>query len=199
MITVEQFKDLCRTKSAEDVVDEVLLIEDAVHVPEENRAYLLSRLASTYGVKETDLRLWIVGSAKLGFSMVEKRKNGLVLPRYRPFTGISDIDTAIVSPEIFRLIWDELSIYAHGQPWMPWDSGRLGDYMVYGWLRPDHFPGGQRVRRCNDWWDLFRRFSADDRFGKHSVRGGLFYSVSDLRRYLRRSVLVCIQNEREQI
>jgi hypothetical protein len=138
--------------------------------------------------------MWIVGSAKLGFSITEKKRAGCVYPRYRPFGPASDIDTAVVSPEIFRLIWDDLSIYAHGQPLMPWDSGRLGDYLLYGWLRPDHFPK-VRIRRCDDWWDLFRRLSAEPRFDRRPVRGALFYSICDLKRYLRRAVLECIRIE----
>jgi hypothetical protein len=199
MITLEEFRVRCARDTAEDIVDEVLLKDDAVHVSADNRAYLLERLATAFGIKQSCIQLWVVGSAKLGFSIIEKRKDGQVLARYRPFSPISDIDTAIVSPDLFRLIWDELSSYAHGQPWMPWNSGRLGDYMVYGWLRPDHFPSGGRVRRCDDWWDQFRRFSAEPRFGRRSVRGGLFHSIPDLRRYLRRSVLECIHAEQEQL
>ena len=122
MITLDEFKARCATDSAEDIVDEVLLADDAAHVSEQNRAYLLSRLATTFGVEESRVQLWVVGSAKLGFSTVEKRKNGNVLPRYRSFSALSDIDTAVVSPDIFRIIWDELSIYAHGKAWMPWNS-----------------------------------------------------------------------------
>jgi hypothetical protein len=196
MITLAEFRARCVRDPAEVIVDEVLLADDALHVSAAPRAYLVSRLAATFGIAENAVQLWIVGSAKLGFSITEKRKEGQLLPRYRPFRPVSDIDTAVVSPEIFRIIWDELSIYAHGQPWMPWDSGRLGDYLVYGWLRPDHFPR-QRVRRCDDWWDLFYEFSADPRFSRRSVRGALFHSVADLQRYLRRSVLECIHNEQE--
>lgn len=197
MITLSEFRELCATDKAEDIVDNILLRDDAKHVSVDNREYLLRGLAAAYGVDRASIQLWIVGSAKLGFSISEKRKpDGRVLPRYRPFSVHSDIDTAVVCPDLFRLIWDELCIYAHGQPWMPWSYKQLGDYMVYGWLRPDHFP--PRVRRCDDWWDLFRRFSANPRFGRRSVRGALFHSVSDLRRYQRRAVIECINAEMEQ-
>ncbi len=197
MITVQEFRERCMTDFADDIVDEILLQDDAVHVSEENRAYLIDKLALAFGINTDCIRLWVVGSAKLGFSLIEKSVHGQVLPRYRPFTSASDIDIAVVSPDLFRIIWDELSIYAHGYPWMPWDSGRLGDYMVYGWLRPDHFPSRNRIPKCDDWWDQFRQFSSNPRFGHLSVRGGLYHSVSDLRRYLRRSVLECINEEKE--
>lgn len=194
MISIEEFKSRCLTDSAEDIVDDILLADDALHVSEANRVYMRDTLAATFSVPTQDIQLWIVGSAKLGFSLTEKRKDGTIFPRYRSFSAVSDIDTAVVSPAIFRTIWDELSIFAHGHPWMPWDSKKLGDYLVYGWLRPDHFPA-RRIRRCDDWWDQFHRFSASPRFNRRSVRGGLFHSVADLRRYLRRSVIECINIE----
>lgn len=198
MISLEDFRVLCREASAEEIVDSVLLADDAAHVSEANREHLRDSLSATFGVSSSAVQLWIVGSAKLGFSLIEKKQKGSVLPRYRPFGPDSDIDTAVVSPQIFRILWDELSIFAHGNPWMPWDSGLLGDYMVYGWLRPDHFPR-RRLRRCDDWWDRFRRFSADVRFGRRRVRGGLFHSLADLQRYQRRGVLECINVELERV
>jgi len=199
MVTLEQFREYCSTNSIDDIVDNILLADDAVHISAENRTFLSEEIARVFGIKESDIRTWIVGSAKLGFSITEKKKNGQLLPRYRPFSAVSDIDIAIVSPKLFRLIWDELSMYVNGKSWIPWDSGRLGDYMVYGWLRPDYFPTGHRIKKCDDWWDQFRKFSSDPRFNRRSVRGGLFHSVDDLRRYLRRSVLDCVRAEQERL
>ncbi|WP_169980716.1 hypothetical protein [Tautonia rosea] len=202
MISVNEFRERCRQDSPEDIVDEILLTEESTHVSKENKHYIIEQLSSAFAVPAPSVQVWITGSAKLGFSLVEKTRkdrNGIheVLSRYRSFGPDSDIDIAVVSPEIFRMIWDDLSIFAHGYAWMPWDSKRLGDYMVYGWLRPDHFPRGSRLRRCDDWWDCFRYFSADLRFGRRKVRGGLFHSLSDLKRYLRRAVKECINFERE--
>jgi hypothetical protein len=196
VVSVSEFRGLCKTTSPEEIVDEILLADDAAHVSTELRQHIRESLASTFGVADSAVNMWIVGSAKLGFSLTERRKDGVVFPRYRPFGPLSDIDTAVVSPEIFRLIWDELSSFAHEQPWMPWNSGPLGDYMVCGWLRPDHFPR-RRLRRCDDWWDRFRQLSADLRFSRRKVRGGLFHSLDDLRRYQRRAVVECINLELE--
>lgn len=157
MITLGEFRALCLSESAEEIVERVLLVDDALHVSPSNRADLSASLSATFGLNESSLKLWIVGSAKLGFSISEKRKNRQVLARYRPFTALSDIDTAVVSADLFRLIWDELSIYAHAKAWMPWDSGVLGDYMIHGWLRPDHFPR-RRLRRCDDWGSVSKIF-----------------------------------------
>jgi hypothetical protein len=59
MISVEQFKELCRTKPAEDIVDELFLSRDAAHVSIENQAHLIGGLASTFGIDKTSIQLWI--------------------------------------------------------------------------------------------------------------------------------------------
>jgi hypothetical protein len=137
----------------------------------------------------------IVGSAKLGFSISEKRRDGrIVLPRYRLFAAESDIDVAVVCPRAFNMIWHELSQYSHRGKFMPWDSGRLGDYLVCGWLRPDHFPKA-RLRHCDAWEDCFRQISAQIKFGSRKVRGGLFHSFEHMKQYYIKAVKDCIDAE----
>jgi hypothetical protein len=138
------------------------------------------------------VKAWIVGSAKLGFSLTEKRaRDGSLLARYRDFSAASDIDVAVVSPRLFDILWNELGAYAHREACLPWNSGALGDYLVCGWIRPDHFPIRVRLRRCDDWWDLFRALSADSRYGRRKVRGGLFHSVEHMKRYQIRALREC--------
>jgi hypothetical protein len=192
MISVEEFREKCRREAADDIVSSLLLADYSKHVSGENREFLRDSLARKFQLVAADIQLWVVGSAKFGFSIAEKIKDNQLLPRYRPFGPLSDIDMAIVSPRLFRLVWDELCIYSHGYSWFPWRSGALGDYMLCGWLRPDYFP---RIRRCDDWWDLFRRFSYDPRFGRRRVRGGLFHSTNDLHRYQLRAVEECVSAE----
>jgi hypothetical protein len=191
-MTPEDFQARLLSDELEQILDEVLLAEEAVHVSAEQRAMLEKSIREAYSVSATYLTLYIVGSSKLGFSISEKRLiDGRILPRYRLYRAESDIDVAVVSKAIFEILWDELSIHAHSHARIPWDSGRLGDYMVYGWLRPDHFPRGVRLRRCDNWWDLFRRLSSDSRLGRRAVRGGLFHSVDHMRRYQLRALREC--------
>jgi len=196
MISLDEFKARLKTDELEDLVECVLLSDGALHISDENLAVISRSLASVYGVQESELNLWVVGSAKLGFSIVSKKeKDGTVLPRYRLFRADSDIDIAVVSKKISEIVWHELSRFAHGFAFMPWNSGRLGDYMIYGWFRPDYFPRGRRLRKCDDWFDLFRQLSADVRFDRHQVRGGLFYSIEQLKLYQTRALRECIQEE----
>lgn len=196
MISLEEFRAKLKTDTIEDLVTTILLSDEALHVSDENLSFISRSLSSVYGVQESEIDLWVVGSAKLGFSLVpKKQKDGPELPRYRSIRADSDIDIAVVSRKISEIIWNELSGFAHGFPAMPWNSGRLGDYMIYGWFRPDFFPKGRRLRKCDDWFDLFRRLSANVRFGRRQVRGGLFYSIEHLKRYQTRALRECIQEE----
>lgn len=193
MISIKDFKKRCLTDGVDNIVDEVILANGAVHVSDKDCQFILSRVAGKFSIAVSDLSLYVVGSAKLGYSISQKKKDGVDYPRYRLYSPTSDIDTAIVSPVLFRILWEELGLYSHGMSYFPWNSGALGDYMICGWLRPDHFPRHQRLTKCDDWGDLFRRMSLDSRFKRHAVRGGLFYSLEDLRRYHRRSVSECIR------
>jgi len=101
----------------------------------------------------------------------------------------------VISPQLYEIIWNELSRFSFSQPYLPWDSGKLGDYMVCGWLRPDYFPN-RRLRRCDDWWDTFRRLSSQQRFGRRQVRGGLFYNFKQLKTYQSKALIECIEYEK---
>jgi hypothetical protein len=177
------------------IVDTFLLSAGAAHVSNENLNHIANALAATYGVSSNQVEIVITGSAKLGFSISEKRRGGSTLSRYRTFSADSDIDVAVISAPIFDAMWHGLSSYYHQTPWFPQDTGRLGDYLVSGWLRPDHFPKHVRLPRCDAWWNTFRRLSANTRFQRRRVNGGAFNSREHLRQYLSRAVRECISIE----
>ena len=167
MPTSEEFRASLFNRDIDTIVNEWLLVPGARHVEQSNIDYVHVRLAARYGVPLAELEVCITGSAKLGFSISEKpRREASALPRYRPSGGESDIDVAVTSRSVFELVWRELSLHSHRQQPFPWNSGKLGDYLVCGWLRPDHFPRNVRLYRCDCWWDAFRELSADPRFGR---------------------------------
>lgn len=198
-MNVVEFKEIILTKEFDDVLTDVLLSGDAKHCDEKNRKFIKTIITDKYKISEDDINLIVVGSAKLGFSITEKLdKQGNLLKRYRPFRADSDIDLAIVSPRLYSLLWDELSYYSFNQPAQPWDSGRLGDYMVCGWLRPDYFPKRTNLRKCNDWWSVFTFLSAQHRLGRRRVRGAIYYSFEQLKYYQAKGLKDCIEFEKLQ-
>lgn len=83
-MTPEDFQARLLSDALEQILDEVLLAEEAVHVSVEQQAIREKSRRETYSVSATDLTLYIVGSSKLGFSISEKQLNdGTRLPRYR--------------------------------------------------------------------------------------------------------------------
>ncbi len=189
-VTVSEFREHIRRGELDLLLDQVLLAREARHVSAANIQFIEDTLRAKYRVRG-QIDIWINGSAKLGFSPVEKRIQGGILPRYRRFSADSDLDVVVVSPEIFGAIWDDLSTYSHRSAWFPWRSGKLGDYLVCGWLRPDKFPIEDRPPRCVEWWETFNALTADPRFGRRKVRGALFSSVDELRKYMRRCLREC--------
>jgi hypothetical protein len=196
MQKVDQFRQALRQLEVEEIIEKFILKEDASEVSGSNIEYIKNAIAASYGHAKESVEIIITGSAKLGFSTSKKFQNGRVVgERYRPFSAESDIDVAVISPKIFDLIWLEIGKFATNKRASPWDSGSLGDYLVYGWLRPDHFPKGQRLYNCDNWFDTFRRLSSNSRFDRHRVSGGIFNSREHLTQYTARSVRECIDQE----
>jgi hypothetical protein len=191
-MTLDELKSRIRTNDLETFVDEVVLSENSPHFADHQIHRILGTLAAKFSVEKQSIRIRVVGSAKLGFGLFEKKsKTGEFLPAFRSFRPESDIDLAVISSRIYQLIWDELSTHAYNSSKMPWDSGKLGDYMVHGWLRPDYFPKNVRLRRCDDWRDTFRSLSADRKLGRRPIRGALYHSYEHLRMYQLRGLSQC--------
>ncbi len=196
MVTAAIFRASLSSGDVDAIVDQYLLVPGAVHVEAVDIDHIHVQLAESYNVPQVEVQVWITGSAKLGFSISEKKKRDApALPRYRPFSEHSDIDVAVVSRSIFERVWRDLSLHSHRQPRFPREAKRLGDYLVCGWLRPDYFPKNVRLPHCDAWWDQFRRLSADPRFRRIPVRGALFHSIDQLRTYMGRAVSECITAE----
>jgi hypothetical protein len=189
MMGVEEFKRWLAADRLDELADQVLLADGAAHVTATQFDIISGKIAIAYGILAADIRVVITGSAKLGFSLIEKTDEyGILLPRFRSFGPDSDIDVAVLSPKIFDAVWFELSSYAANQPWFPLQHKKLGPYLVSGWLRPDHFPYGASLLNCRKWFPLFSSLSADVRFGRRKVRAGLFNSFEQPRQYQLRSL-----------
>lgn len=193
MKIVEEFQQVLMAEAAEDIVERDLINGPARHMTLEQIGFVQKSLSLKFRIAKEGIDLRVVGSSKLGFALHEKwdRNTHTTLPAFRPYNAGSDVDIAIVSPDMFNLIWQELGRFADQTPRMPWNSGMLGDYLVHGWIRPDLFPKNARLRLCDDWWELFRQLSIDSYLGRRKIRGALYYSMEQFRRYQIRSVNAC--------
>lgn len=192
----DQFrKDLGALPDSE-IVDRYYLTEGARHLSDGDIEHIQRVVAASYGNPASEVVIFITGSAKLGFTTVDKKlKDGSMRPRYTTFDISSDIDVAVISPKIFQNIWLELANYSARKTFFPWRTDRLGDYLTCGWLRPDHFPKVAHLYQTNEWWPTFERLSKSSRYRRRKVNGGLFHSIEHLQVYLERVVRVSRRQE----
>src|ERR1700687_2906017 len=98
MITVESFGQNIRESQSACLLDELLLAPAAVHIAAADIEHIKTALVRKFDATTATVEIWVVGSAKLGFSITEKRlPDGTILPRYRTFSPTSDVALAVVS------------------------------------------------------------------------------------------------------
>jgi hypothetical protein len=122
---------------------------------------LFERFNKYWGIRVDGLRL--VGSAQNGFSIKPGR-------RWQSFDfDTSDIDVAIISPELFDDMW--IAVHTHMQENRYWP--RIDDFRAYlfdGWIRPDVLPR----RQAKEWFEFFGSFERDGLFRSVGVRAALY-------------------------
>lgn len=129
-------------------------------------------VAAEFGVSVDEV--WLVGSAKLGFSP----KPGQY---FKHFSDRSDIDVALVSSELYAEIWRE--VYQMDLAGEYYDKDKFTHYHLRGWIRPDALPSSSEYGRCRTWWNFFRTLSAKEEFMRMKIRGGLYHDLHFLRHY----------------
>lgn len=133
-------------------------------------------------------QVFIVGSAKLGFSYLKRTE----------FSLDSDVDVVIVSPikfeSVLRLVRDYEYEILQGQIVLNYDAKqryyRFLRYLARGWMRPDLLPYGlQNGHLKNDWFDFFNSISyGRSSIGNYKVAAGLFKDYEYLEKYYMQSV-----------
>ena len=197
-MTTAEFRDLLRSKSAEEIVDTYILSDDPGPFTSREALNLLEDHARvSFGLRNDQvISTIVVGSAKLGVAFLEKpARDGidgkLAYRAYNP--GESDIDVAVVSPVLYTLIWRDLARFGAQQLIFPWRTD-LAPYMLNGWIRPDKFPPSA-PRRCHDWKIMMQKVSRMEPFRYKRLRCALYHSKYFLQIYHQRGVLAAQQAE----
>jgi len=196
-VTPDDFKKLLRDLSAAQIVEEHLLSDDpGAHTTREALNHLRERARMVFGISDQQqFDLIVVGSAKLGFAFLEKSGRDGYRPAYRAYQpGVSDIDVAVVSPQLYGKLWIELARHGTNQNRFPWRS-ELADYMLHGWIRPDKFPV-DGPQRCKDWKNLVSEVGRSDYFRYKKLRCAIYHSKAFLNYYQQRGVLDAQKAER---
>ena len=126
----------------------------------------------------------VVGSAKLGFSVVPKK-------RYRSFGDKSDIDVALVSSKLFDKVWEDVFSYRYEKRnWNEYED--FADYLFRGWIRPDLLPRSSEFPFWEEWWEFFRQITSSGKYGDYKIVGALYRSYFFLENYQGICVQKCI-------
>lgn len=168
---------------AREVVQRYITSGACAHVTEEAAAEVRQRIAAKFEVHHTDV--FIVGSAKLGFSIAPHK-------RWQLFSEDSDIDVAIVSTDLYLRIWRQVADLLMVDPTFSWERKRIfsGKHLA-GWLRPDALPPSAALSLADDWFEFFRELTSLQVCGPYKINAGVYYDVHFLERYQERAVEMC--------
>jgi predicted nucleotidyltransferase len=151
-----------------------------------------NRISTEYKIGYYEV--YVVGSAKLGFSFIKNTN----------FNMESDIDVAIVNENLFDYFLTKISEFQYQldkarKPFYGDERDKYSKFLEYiakGWMRPDLLPISFGIKELkDDWFNFFRSISYNaTEVGNHKVNAGLYKNYSYLERYYVNN-LVEIQNK----
>lgn len=188
---VRRFKADVVTMPAQEIFERYIAADVCAGFPELDEGALRQRIGHHFGLKAAEVM--IVGSAKIGFSLMPNRKR----PAFTPFSEDSDVDVAIVSDTLFDRIWKECLQFWHGSGYSDasgyWSS-RGKDFRAYhfrGWMRPDKLPSEGGYNYANEWFDFFRTLIVERAAGDYRITGGVYRERYFLQMYQQIAIEDC--------
>lgn len=173
---------------ATDQSDMMIVRRSVLHGPayaiDIDESFVLASSIADYWHVHPNRDVYIVGSAKLGFSISPVK-------RWRRFGDESDIDVAVVSETLFEKFWNEIDQYAARPD--SWDNRKRCLMSIgSGWIRPDLLPGSM----ATEWFEFFRVLQREKRFsGGIKLAAGIYHSMGFLERYQARAVSQCRKDQ----
>lgn len=193
---VENLKAEILRHSPSEFFDEFVVAVQTPHFDASKLLFVAETIRQKFNVELTQDELVVVGSSKLGFALHKKyRDREIVGHEFRPFDENSDIDLSLCSPQLFSILWHEVSEHLSSKAETPYRERKLGDYLGYGWLRPDQIPRDAwanliKLRYLREVRAIIQR---DRNRGHPFVNFGVFYDIEHLKIYQSRSINICRQ------
>lgn len=175
---LDQFKEDLNKYTSIQIVRKHIIFGECCELSQQDYFDLRSEVAAHFGLHPNEVL--VVGSAKLGFSIVPDKE-------YTPFSDESDIDVALVSSTLFDEYWNQIFSYKEKNPY--WNEHEFIGYLFQGWIRPDKFPNSKSFPLGNEWWNFFQNMTSSGKYGNYNIRGGLYQSYFFLENYQK----ICIQ------
>ena len=147
----------------------------------------------------------VVGSSRTGFSICQKEFK----PRYRPFSGDSDVDVAVVDQNLFLGCWAELhrAVYR----WRTWvldesehrpvygkrkvSQRTIGQDVFSGCLNPASLPLALSLIHADRWFTVFNEATNKRICDRLPIRGRLYVSWERLELYQHHMIQECASEE----
>lgn len=188
-----QLKKAICDYSSSDFFDQFISGHKTKHFDDEKLNFVAETIYGEYEVKLKMDHLIVVGSAKIGFALHNKIKNGeIIKPAFRGFDAESDIDLSICSPTLFRDLWHDLSLYFSKEKYIPIRNNKLGDYLTYGWLRIEQLPKTHRRHlKCDNLRLVTGKIRQERQRGHPKINLGIFHDIEHLKIYQTRSINLC--------
>ncbi len=178
--SIELFKSEFATLQPIDIVQKRIILGNCLMLKNDDYFLLRQEVAKNFNVHPNEV--FVVGSAKLGFSIAPNK-------RYRHFGEKSDIDVVIVSAKLFDEFWSILYKY-----WLQniiWSEEKIfKDYLFQGWIRPDKLPNSSDLSK--KWWEFFRQLTSSNKFGPYKISGALYKNWEFIEEYQKAAVESCI-------
>lgn len=182
---IEVFKQDLKKHSSELLVRSHVLSGDTHVLGGVEYVQLREDVANHFNIDT--FQVFMVGSGKMGFSIKPTRRFGI-------FNDQSDIDLAIISPDLFERVWQSAYKYKiSGADWPKQKS--FFEYLINGWIRPDKFPSSEIDPFFEEWWDFFNALARSRKYGHYKIRAGLYQSRFFLEQYQK----ICIEECKEII
>jgi len=126
----------------------------------------------------------MVGSAKLGFSIKPAK-------RYKPFSDDSDIDVAVVSPELYCRLWTELRRFDRQDgEWSRDYRNHFKNDHVNGVIKPHVLPDSDAIPTRRQLFDLRASLQRMD-YAPYPVTLAVWHSIEALEDYQAVAVAEC--------
>ncbi|MGZ3142519.1 hypothetical protein ACVDFE_11090 [Lentzea chajnantorensis] len=180
---ITQFMDNLITYPDNDAFTRRFILHGNCFAIDEQTHYdLKSEIAAKFSL-ESATDIFVVGSAKLGFSIAPNK-------RFRGFHDTSDIDVAIINHDLYKSVWHEVHEFKlSGEAWRQQQS--FESYLSWGWIRPDKLPKSRYFSFTNEWWEFFRSLQERRVGGPYKVSGALYHDPTFLIRYQNNAVNLC--------
>ena len=169
-----------RTKTAADIFNQHVVEQECFAITAEEHNAIKQAVAKQFDMPDGDII--IVGSGKLGFTLVDKSTDSRHRPRYSPFDDLSDIDVAIINELLFDDYWEHgFALFRSGVYWP--DRERFQSYLLRGWINPKLLLDTPAARPVQKWKTFLRKLTRSGTCGDYPINAAVYRAEKFLNAY----------------